>query len=187
MLHYLWLQYILIDFCSSVERILRNFKDINFLTSAAFAYLFFESDEYAPLMNSERRREEQPTDVQMDGIDTDGIRRRRNEYDVSSIAKILRRKTLSKLEDWFQFIEVKSQRNITMNLYVLRNMSWIIEILFLWPSLNEFAGLVHFVFIDRLHGQIFAPNLIPDPFVLSSLNSSNNYILEKKVRLSSDW
>lgn len=111
----------MLGFSSSAGRILQNFKDISLITSTTFAYLFFDSDQYTPRVNDEIRQE-QEADVQMDGVYPDEVRQRRNEYNVSPLTKILRRKILSKLEDWFSFLEVKSHRNITMNLYVQRQI-----------------------------------------------------------------
>ncbi len=52
---------------------------------------------------------------------------------------------------------------------------------------NEFPGLVHFVFVDRLRGQICSPTLMADDPQQQTANNSNHeldYILEKKVRIS---
>lgn len=86
------------------------------LSSDTFGYLFFDSDAYAPRLKNEVR-DEQDVDAHMDGV-YPNRRGRKNETDVSTITKLFQKNILPKLEDWFSFIEVKSQRNITMNLYV---------------------------------------------------------------------
>jgi hypothetical protein len=86
------------------------------LSTDAFRDLFFDSDEYARRSGVDIER--QDSYVQMDGIGPDETRLRRNEYDTSPMTKRLRKKIIARLEDWFSFVEVKSQRNITMNLFV---------------------------------------------------------------------
>jgi len=86
------------------------------LSTDAFRDLFFVSDEYARRSGVDIER--QDSYVQMDGIGPDEPPLRRNEYDTSPMTKRLRKKIIARLEDWFSFVEVKSQRNITMNLFV---------------------------------------------------------------------
>ena len=87
------------------------------LSTDAFRHLFFDSDQYARRSGFDNDIDRE-SDVQMDGINQDEVRSCENEYDTSSMTKTLRKKLLFQLEEWFSFIEVKSQRNITMNLFV---------------------------------------------------------------------
>jgi len=89
------------------------------LSTEAFRHLFFDSDEYARRSGVDIERQE--SEVQMDDVGPDEPPLRRNEYDTSPMTKRLRKKIIIQLEDWFfSFVEVKSQRNITMNLFVER-------------------------------------------------------------------
>jgi hypothetical protein len=156
------------------------------LSSDAFRYLFFDSDEYARRCGVDIDKDHD-ADVQMDGVGPTETNFRKNEYDTSPMTKILRKKIISKLEDWFSFIEVKSQRNITMNLFVEEKTGKSYENMNSFSCHNDFPGLVHFVFVDRLRGQICSPALIiDDPQQQTSNNSTHEseYILEKKVRIS---
>lgn len=85
------------------------------VSTDAFRHLFFDSDEYARRSGVDTGKDFE-SDVQMDGVGQNDTRFRRNEYDTSPMTRILRKKLITKLEDWFSFIEVKSQRNITMSL-----------------------------------------------------------------------
>ncbi|CAF1048646.1 unnamed protein product [Adineta steineri] len=148
-------------------RILRNLTEMSRLSTDVFRHLFFDSDDYARRCSIDLDHDHE-VDVQMDGIDIIDTRFRRNEYDTSRMTKMLRKKIILQLEDWFSFIEVKSQRNITMNF-----------------CHNDFPGLVHFVFIDRNRGQICSPALITDNQQQYELkcNSTDGieHILEKKI------
>lgn len=100
---------------SSGLGILRHLTDMSRLTTDAFRYLFFDSDEYARRSGIDTDKE-QETEVQMDGVNATETRHRKNEYDASPMTRKLQRKINGRLQDWFSFIEVKAQRNITMNL-----------------------------------------------------------------------
>jgi len=88
------------------------------LSIEAFRYLFFDSDEYAYRCGIDTERH-QESEVQMDGVGQSDTGSRKNEYDTSKTTKKLRRRIKARLEDWFSFIEVKAQRNITMNMCVV--------------------------------------------------------------------
>ena len=93
-----------------------------------------------------------------------------------SLIELLRQKLSVQLQDWFSFIEIKSQRNITMSLSVPIDLQALNDLVFSFSCHNEFPGLVHFVFIDRLHGRICTP----------ALAVGSEHRLEKKVRGSLD-
>ena len=119
--------------------ILRHLTNMSLLSTDVFRHLFFDSDEYARRCSIDIDHD-QEADVQMEGIDPVDTRYRRNEHDTSHMAKTVRKKINSLLEDWFSFIEVKSQRNITMSLCVyclLRSDS----------LLEEFLLVVMFLFL----------------------------------------
>ncbi|CAF4803734.1 unnamed protein product [Rotaria sp. Silwood1] len=84
------------------------------------------------------------------------------------MVSILRNRLSIKLEDWFSFIEIKSQRNITMSF-----------------CHNDFPGLVHFALIDRFRGHICTPALYTDDnqHHLMTINNTNGMeqFLEKKI------
>lgn len=101
----------------SGRSIIRHLTNMSRLSSDAFRHLFFDSDEYARRCGVDIEKD-QDAFVQMDGVGPTETNFRKNEYDTSPMTKILRKKIILKLEDWFSFIEVKSQRNITMNLFV---------------------------------------------------------------------
>ncbi|CAF0875475.1 unnamed protein product [Rotaria sordida] len=150
-------------------RILRHLTEMSRLSTDAFRHLFFDSDEYARRSGIDTDKDQdQESDVQMDGVGPNETKLRKNEYDTSPMTKILRKKIILRLEDWFSFIEVKSQQNITMNF-----------------CRNEFPGLVHFVFVNRLRGQISTPTLIINDYQHQTLTNSHyndfEYILEKKI------
>ncbi|CAF4307093.1 unnamed protein product [Rotaria socialis] len=147
-------------------RILRYLTEMSRLSTDAFRDLFFDSDEYARRSGIDTANKDYESDIQMDGIGPTETEFRKNEYDTSPMTKILRKKITARLEDWFSFMEVKSQRNITMNF-----------------CHNEFPGLVHFVFVDRSRGLIYTPALIIDDYqtLTNSHSKDLEYFLEKKI------
>ncbi|CAF1166317.1 unnamed protein product [Adineta ricciae] len=147
--------------------ILRHLTNMSLLSTDVFRHLFFDSDEYARRCSIDIDHD-QEADVQMEGIDPVDTRYRRNEHDTSHMAKTVRKKINSLLEDWFSFIEVKSQRNITMSFCDV-----------------PFSGLVHFAFINRSRGLIWTPTLTVDDHRYHSFTHSggndSEYLLEKKI------
>jgi hypothetical protein len=85
-------------------QILTNLTKMRDNSIDVFHHLFFDSDEYALVNNTN----DQETDLSM------------NEDSVveSPMIQTLRNKLFAQLGDWFSFIEIKSQRNITMSLFV---------------------------------------------------------------------
>ncbi len=155
------------------------------LSTDAFRHLFFDSDEYARRCGVDTDKDQEP-DVQMDGVHPDESSFRKNEYDTSPMTKPLRKRIILRLEDWFSFIEVKSQRNITMNVFVKNNLLFFSFIrLNSFSCHNEFPGLVHFLFVDRSRGQICTPTLINDDHQHQVLPNNpineSEYSIEKKV------
>ncbi|UJR26815.1 hypothetical protein I4U23_008128 [Adineta vaga] len=148
-------------------RILRYLTDMSLLSTDVFRHLFFDSDEYARRCSIDIDHD-QETDVQMDGIEPVDIRHRRNEYDTSRMTKMLRKKIILRLEDWFSFIEVKSQRNITMNFCD-----------------GQFPGLVHFVFVDRHRGLICTPTVLTNDHQFHAFTNTDTdeseFSLERKI------
>lgn len=143
-------------FFSRARQILSNLTKINNQAVSIFYNLYFETREYA--LPSAKTTES------------------------SSIIDTLRNKLLGKLEDWFSFIEIKSQRNITMSLSVFIEILSFSHILFSFSCQNDFPGLVHFVIVDRSRGHICTPTLsIDDNPELSKIHGVGN-VLERKVR-----
>jgi hypothetical protein len=154
------------------------------LSTDAFRDLFFDSDEYARRCGVDTDKD-QEADVQMDGVGPVEAKYRKNECNTSPMTKILRKKIILRLEDWFSFIEVKSQRNITMNLFVKTPFVFHFSLQNYFSCHHEFPGLVHFLFVDRSRGRICTPSLIINDHQHRMLptdpSSESEYFLEKKV------
>ncbi|CAF3190066.1 unnamed protein product [Rotaria sp. Silwood2] len=141
------------------HQILKNLIKMNDYSIDIFHHLFFNSNEYIPLNNNNNDNINQQTNSP---INEDNI------LESSPMIQVLRNKLSIKLEDWFSFIEIKSQRNITMSF-----------------CHNDFPGLVHFALIDRLRGHICTPALYTDDNQHHLMTNNNinemEQFLEKKI------
>lgn len=89
-------------------------EKINEFAIDTFHHIFFKSETYA-LHAAITTQVDIP--VQMENpMDPDEKESRRNEHDISNIAKLLRDKVNGFLQDWLIPIAVKAQRNVTINL-----------------------------------------------------------------------
>lgn len=81
------------------QKILTNLSKMNDHSIELFHHLCFDTNEYVISNNNNN----QPNnDNQL--------------FEPPKMSQILREKLSMKLEDWFSFVEIKSQRNITMTL-----------------------------------------------------------------------
>ncbi|CAF3401827.1 unnamed protein product [Rotaria socialis] len=136
------------------RQILKKLTDMSDFSIDLFHHLFFESNEYVIPNNNDEK--------------TNSLRADNHLFESSPMTESLRNKLSIQLEDWFSFIEIKSQRNITMSF-----------------CNNDFPGLVHFALIDRLRGHICTPALYTDDNQNSFMSGNNLHgmeqFLEKKI------
>lgn len=142
----------LIDFIFILSglRILHYLTEISRISTDVFRHLFFDMDEYARRSSVDADKG-QELDVQMDGVGPSEKRLHRTEYDTSPMTKILRKKIIQKLEDYFSFIEVKAQRNITLNLFVKEILYFSLDNFFfvaLVVTMNFLVLFILFLLID---------------------------------------
>ncbi|CAF5060732.1 unnamed protein product, partial [Rotaria sp. Silwood1] len=90
-------------------QILTKLTNLNDYAIDIFHHLFFDTNEYIPLTNNDNNSR-QNINLPIN---------ENNLFESSPMVSILRNRLSIKLEDWFSFIEIKSQRNITMSLYVI--------------------------------------------------------------------
>ncbi|CAF1444597.1 unnamed protein product [Rotaria sp. Silwood1] len=139
-------------------QILTKLTNMNDYAIDIFHHLFFDTNEYILLTNNDNNSR-QNINLSIN---------ENNLFESSPMVSILRNKLSIKLEDWFSFIEIKSQRNITMSF-----------------CHNDFPGLVHFALIDRFRGHICTPALYTDDnqHHLMTINNTNGMeqFLEKKI------
>jgi hypothetical protein len=88
----------------SENRMRKNLTDMRRLSISVFHHIFFESEEYALVTNDDEQQ-------------SDSLSESTNHASLQTIQS-LRNKLSIQLGDWFSFIEIKSQRNITMSLFV---------------------------------------------------------------------
>ncbi|CAF3813802.1 unnamed protein product, partial [Rotaria magnacalcarata] len=136
------------------RQILQKLTNMSAFSIDLFYHLFFESNEYVIPNNNDEK--------------TNSLRTDNHLFESSPMTESLRNKLSIQLEDWFSFIEIKSQRNITMSF-----------------CNNDFPGLVHFALIDRFRGHICTPALYTDDSQNSFMSGNNLHgmeqFLEKKI------